>query len=454
MYYGDKTLAVHVTKGNRSNNSYIYAISTDVNSPHGRRIIKSIPVEAGSKLFVRHTSRYLYYGTHTGIGDDGHHKWEIYGVSLDPQYPLPTCEKPILLDNFHGTDIGSTVAFEIHDNYFYALSNQGTFEVEEVDWTSFYHVVRFPLDQPLVTAVEKNERVYRRQHRQGPIHDSWTDLALQHDERTNNFMIVESRREWTQASSRQSRTFYISSLNLPSKSSSDASSPTVEPSDGPLLPEDDPYVDLLTSLDNPQYAPTPQRFNWMAHPEFDKDVVSPRSFILARTKFRAYNYSCTSFIDLVEDDRCCNDPSALPCLRLRIGSRRPAPPLPMTDVKSVTSASPEDDIQYRHSPIRMWPPPARKCPCSARLHCILNPSMPTRSRTITGVMDERSLVYMVKPRQSYGPSDENALGTIVLVDFGRSLQCRDSAYKGNIDNAKCWQWTPGLEGRCRDGKCQ
>ncbi|KAF2126796.1 hypothetical protein P153DRAFT_359141 [Dothidotthia symphoricarpi CBS 119687] len=454
LYYSDDILAVHVTNGSRPSNSHIYAISTNTNSPHGGRIIQAISIEACSRLFVRHTSRYLYYGTHTGTGDDGHRKWEIHGVSFDQQYPLPKCERPLLLENFHGNDIGSTVAFEIHDNYFYALSNQGTFEVEEVDWTSFYHVIRFPLDQPLPTAVEKNDRLFRRQHAQGPIHDSWTDLTLQHDERTNQLMIVESRREWAQASSRQSRTFYTSDIKFPPKPSSTASSPIIEPSDGPMLPENDIYVDVLGSSDNPNYAPTPERLNWMAHPEFHEDVVSPRSFILARTKFRAYNHSCSSFLDLVEDDRCCNDPSAPPCLRLRIGSRRPAPPPYTTAGNGITSAIPEEDVKYRHSPIRMWPPPARKCPCAARLHRILNPSVSSHSRTIIGVLDERSLVYMVKPGRSYGSSEESAQGTIVLVDFGRSLQCGDSAQKGNMDDERCWQWTVGLEGRCRGGTCQ
>src|SRR3712207_8711884 len=39
----------------------------------------------------------------------------------------------------------TTLFRSIHDGYFYAVSNQSTHEVEEVDWTSFYYCIRIPL---------------------------------------------------------------------------------------------------------------------------------------------------------------------------------------------------------------------------------------------------------------------------------------------------------------------
>ncbi|KAH7385902.1 hypothetical protein BKA66DRAFT_511245 [Pyrenochaeta sp. MPI-SDFR-AT-0127] len=472
LYYSDGILAVHVEGESQSNIDHIFAITTAVHVPNEGRVIRAFQLASSSKLFVRHNSHYLYYGTHTGIGNDGHHKWEINGISLKKSFPLPNREKPLLLENFHGTDIGSTVAFEIQNEHFYAVSNQGTFEVEEIDYTSFYHWVRFPVTQPLPEFVEKDERLYRRQHKQGPIHDSWTDLSLQVDECTSETVIVESRREWAQASSRQSRTFYVTRLK---EASSDVSSSTEDSFDGPDLPKDDILAALVDSSNNPNFMLTPPQYSWSQHPEFTKYDVSPRTFILARTKFRAYNNTCTSFLDLVEDERCCNDPSKPPCFRLRIGSRREAPlDQPVANAKGKQRAhevEPQfvDSTRYQHSPIRMWPPPTSRCPCSKRLHDILSPVLPSGSshaRSVTGVLDERSLVYMVKPGRSYGSSNDSTLGTIVLVDFSRPFKPSDSASPTASSMSRCdskmedefnpssWEWTPGLERCCQGGTCR
>ncbi|KAF1945896.1 hypothetical protein EJ02DRAFT_368201 [Clathrospora elynae] len=478
LNYSHGILAIHVTKDSGSDDSHIFAIDTTADPSNGRRVISAVQLASCSKLFVRNNSRYLYYGTHTGTGGDGHHKWEISGISLNKDFPLPERESSLLIENFHGTDIGSTVAFEIHNHYFYAVSNQGTFEVEEIDYTSFYHLVRFPLDQPLPDAIEKDENIYRRQHRQGPIHDSWTDLVLQLDESTNETVILESRREWAQASSRQSRTFYVTKLDFKDHVSSSASSPMAD-IDGPFLPEDEPYNGLLDSSNKPNWKPTPDLYSWSQHAEFAKEEKSPRSFILARTKFRAYNYSCTSFLDLVEDDRCCDDPSKPPCLRLRVGSRREVDPYESSTRRKgkerINEWEPDfvdkESVRYYHSPIRMWPPPASQCPCSKRLHDIINPPLPSGSshaRSVTGVLDERCLVYMIKSGRSYGSSDDNTLGTIVVVDFTRPLtasaslasaststsMARCDSKMGNGFSPSSWEWTPGLEKRCQAGTCR
>ena len=482
LYYSEDILAVHVEAECRPNTGHVFAISTAQEPPNSRRIIRVIPIAANSKLFVRHTARYLYHGTHTGIGDDGHHKWEIQGVSLDEQFPLPATKRPLLLEDFHGTDIGSTVAFEIYNDHFYAVSNQGTFEVEEVDWTSFYHCARFSLKDPSPKTMETDERVYRRQHAQGPIHDSWTDLSLQLSERTNEVMIIESRREWAQASSRQSRTFYTSKFQVRRNRSSRASSPSDDPAQALPLPENDLFVDLLDSTNKPNWMPTPPQYSWSRHPEFAKSNTSPCSFILARTKFRAYNHACTSFLDIVEDEKCCNEPSKPPCLRLRVGSQREAslnfPPLSSKGKGRADEAEVqfEDHVQYIQPPIRMWPPPASKCPCSKRLHEILNPPLPSgpsHARTVIGVLDERTLVYMVKPGRSYGANDDTTLGSIVIVDFTRPWRTQGTTPPSRPSMARCdskmdvdeknvaddfdassWQWTTGQKRLCHTQTCR
>lgn len=495
LHYSDGILAVYVENETRLNVGHIFAISTTKGAADYSRVINAFQINSTSKLFVRHNSRYLYYGTHTGIGDDGHHKWEVSGISLAEQFPLPEAERPLLFEDFHGTDIGSTIAFEIFGDHFYAVSNQGTFEVEELDWTSFYHCIRFPLNNPTTKAMLKDERVYRRQHAQGPIHDSWTDLSLQVSERTNEIMILESRREWVQASSRQSRTFYTSTFHVDPKRCSRESSPSQDVSEQLLLPEDDPFVDILDSSNKPNWMATPNLYSWSRHPEFAQRDSAPRTFILARTKFRAYNYSCASFLDLVEDERCCNDPSKPPCLRLRVGSRREVGPhASPPDVKgkgradSVIEPVFADHVGYRNSPITMWPPPAARCACSSRLHNILNPPLPlgpSHARSVTGVLDDSTLVYMIKAGRSYGASDEGTLGTIVVIDFTRPDNTMESivsasaapplarcdskmandddndetasndSRKGSDElNSSCWQWAIGQSRRCKTGLCR
>ena len=436
-----------------------------------------INFEPSRKLFVRHTDKYICLGTHTGRGTDGHNKWTIRRTTFQDIAPGGLPPATYLLDDFHGSDLGSTVAFEIHDGYLYAVSNQSTHEVEEVDWTSFYRCVRIRLDEDK-EVVPEAERVYRRQHAEGAIHDSWTDLTLQHDERTNDLYIVESRREWLGATSKQARSFYsacVSGKDLWEPGHScDAITPRGQ------LPENDILTTVLDSSHRASYMPTPKLFSWTRHPEFPctgQDSPPPRSFILARTKFRTYNFASSAFMDLVEDGECCptRHPSTLPCLKLRIGSRRVAPAGfdshgyedGNTAAKYTLKCHPacerwipfEDNTQYRYKPIRMWPPGFKSCACSTRLHNIMNPlnrptaGMGSGNKSVTAVCDERSIVFMVKPSlpYDYQKDPKHATpGTIVLIDFGRS----DVSKSPEDTNSEMrWDRLPNQEERCRSFTC-
>lgn len=465
LHYNDDIVTILVEGGGRHNNRHLYAINTKPGVSDRDRKIKDIRLEARHKLFARHTSDVLYYGTYTSVGSQGEYGWEVQGVSLNEKWSLPCT--PLQLHGFFGDDFGSAIALEIHEGYFYAVSNQSTFEAEEIDWTSFYHCMRFPLDKPITKFLESNKKLWRRQHDEGVIHDSWTDLSLQIDPGTNDLMIVEARREYHKNLSRQVRTYYISEFDsgIDRASSSTEGSPLLEASAGPELPWGDAYIQMLDSTNNPNYATPELRFNWSFHPEVPHGSNPGRSFILARTKCRAYNYSCGSFLDMVEDDRCCTETSTA-CLRLRIGSRRVAP----LDWKDLATTTPQlltlpalpNDVAYRHAPIRMWPPSASRCPCSRRLHEVLNPPIPggpSYNRSITGVLDERSLVYMIRPGRSYSPSDDNALGIVVMVNFDRGplppkgdVENRSQEHSGDLQSKPEWHW-PGALHRCRQGSC-
>jgi hypothetical protein len=480
MHYNDGILSVLVTAHgeeqgsvDESQESSIVLIKTSPNLSCRERVVKTVPignVTDSVKLFVRHTSDYLYFGLHNHRGRNDHRKWVIKGCSLDPNKPEKQIwmNPPLILEDFHGNDIGSTVAFEIHDGYFYAVSNQGTYEVEEVDWTSFYHCVKFPLDNNIEDAVQRDSRVYRRQHVEGAIHDSWTDLTLQRDEKNNDLYIVESRREWLGSTSKQARTFYTSRIHFPTTNWED-SLLDLDPSSSSIsqhrpLPDDDILTTLLDSSHNANYMPTPEQYSWTRHPEFPIYNRSP--FTLATTKFRAYNYSCSTFVDLVEDETCCPSrlPNVRPCLKLRMGSRRIAPfdtsvfqdskgkaPVkydsPM-ETSSVGHSPYVDSTRYRYSDIIMWPPPSPTCDCAKHMHSIMNPVFPSEPtwgrRSIQAASDERSIVYMVKPS---GANTDSALGTIVHIDFGRSTANVQS--NSNLD----WKRTIGQEAKCRSGTC-
>ena len=480
MHYNDNLLSILITahteegsSGGGPQENSLVLIRTTPNLSNRERIVKTVevdPLTDSVKLFVRHTSEYWYFGLHNTQGRDGHRKWLIKGCSLDPNKSEKEVwmNPPLLIEDFHGNDVGSTVAFEIHDGYFYAVSNQGTYEVEEVDWTSFYHCVRFPLDNNIKDAVQRDTRVYRRQHAEGAIHDSWTDLSLQRDERTNELYIIESRREWIGATSKQARTFYTSRIQFqePSFQDSlpDAGASSTSFTEPRPLPENDILTTLLGSSHNANYMPTPEQYSWTRHPEFPIHDRSP--FTLATTKFRAYNYSSSTFIDLVEDEKCCQDrpSSARPCLSLRMGSRRIAPsdtliyqdrkgkaPVkhdsPM-DISPGKNSPYVDSTRYRYSDINMWPPPSSTCECAKQLHHIMNPVFPSEftwgRRSIQAISDERSIVYMVKPS---GGDTDSARGTIVHIDFGHSNATFQS------DRNLRWQREVGQEAKCRSGTC-
>jgi hypothetical protein len=464
LHYSDKIITVHCERRTRPNNGRILAISTEQQPSTGSRLVEDILLASSYKLFSRHTAQWLYYGTYSGMTYDGHHEWKIQGVSLNTKSHQSDDIPALTLEGFYGTDIGSTIAFEIHNGYFFAVSNQTSFEVEEIDWTSFYHCVRFPLGQSdQHTIVEVNKKVYRRQHKEGPIHDSWTDLTLQFDERTAKPVIVESRREWSGSSSRQSRTFYITDFE--STPAPNDGSPRLE------LPENDLYTNVIGPSNKPSYAPDQIRLNPTFHPELVPENNTARSFILARTKWKGYNLSSNSFLDLVEDDHCCNNnPTIGPCIRIRVGSRRVAP-LDWTSSPGhnyTPSSQPADYLRtntdgvYRHSAIQMWPPPAETCACSKRLHHIMNPPLPSGpaySRYVTGSLDEHALVYMIRSGRSYSPGDDNTLGVIVMVSFDRG-SLLSMAHDGespdqdstneDIDESY-WNWDPRA---CKNGVCQ
>ncbi|KAF2087461.1 hypothetical protein K490DRAFT_41905 [Saccharata proteae CBS 121410] len=473
-------------------------IILDLNSfgQHSDTTIRTIRLPCANKLFVRNDANYLYYGTHSGTGTHGHHEWKIKGISLkEDTEPLPPDIPALQLDDFVGSDIGSTVAFEIHDNNFYAVSNQTSFDVEEVDWTSFYHCIRFALHNPIKEALVTNTTLYRRQHAEGPINDSWTDLTLQVDPSTNVLKIVEARREWLNGGSKQHRTFYHRPITFPppppQQQGDDANNPTqpaaplingASSAQPMLLPTNDPMTSTLGSGNNPHYAPEELRYLRDTHPEYyhtkgqettttinsPPSPPSPSSFTLSRTKYRTYNLATAAFLDLVEDHTCCSSssttPTDIPCLRLRIGSRRKGKEkaFPTASSGANVSSSPSPSLppedRFRYSPVRLWPPSAASSARAAALHAVMNappkcvtacgeagnaargpggngPTLPMPALEVEAASDGANVVFLRRPKYSYVGRE----GPIVVVGFGGAGEGMDGRAKGQGGGDGDWE---------------
>lgn len=467
VYYSDSIIScLYKTSGP---DPTAWLIAFDLKS---RRVVIAHELESTDKIFVRHNRHYLYYGTHSELGTDGYKKWVLHGCDLKARKWFG---EKVHLPDMVGSEIGSTICFEFHAGFFYALSNQTSFEVEEIDWTSFYHCIRFPLNSPCKALVEKTENkdMWRRQHQEGPIDDRWTVLRLDEDECTGELKIVEARKEWYLGSSKSQRTYYTTKITFPklaknedtempdlpaaaaplntsseipeipswasrntiasqsaatvASSSSAAASSTSnttpsrtalrrpdDPRDFSAFP-DDPILGLINKDDNPHYLQAPPRKAEETHP--GNDGSSQPTFTLAKSCIRTYHTSCNTFIDLV-DDPLPTDWQSQQRLRLRAGSRRLGPPL--LDAYGLLRQQAEDlsvalDEMYVPSPITYWPVAQDPLNPQADLDAVyrlLNP--PSHLGNVHGVSDERSMIYVT------GGHDKPQ--AIIFISFDPSIK--------------------------------
>ena len=441
LYYSDHIISSVYSSS--SGDSSAWLISFDITN---RKIVVVEELDSTDKLFVRSNEQFLYYGTHSGIGHDGHKKWLLRGYSFRSRKWF---DHEIFLSDIVGSELGSTICFEFFNDYFYALSNQTSFEVEEIDWTSFYHCIRFPLNSPCQELMEKteNKSMWRRQHHEGPIDDRWTNLRLDIDESTNEIKIVESRKEWHLGTSNSQRTYYTTDIRFPSfypgnevglasttyiastasttstfsssgsgaifsqssgEPSTSSSTSTVARSNFESLP-DDPLTKLLRPDDKPLYMRPPPRRPEYTHPGYD-GLTSTHT--LAKSRIRYYHTSAMTFSDLV-DDPLPSDTYSTQRLRLRTGSRKLGPPLfhPLEQGKQGLGLcrDPSNDINialqemYQDQPIKYWPKaqdPMNFDEELETLYRILNP--PTHLGNVEGIADERSIVMQRADAMHHG----------------------------------------------------
>lgn len=423
--------------------AWLLAIDVRRKIPQGQtRLRFSRRLRSTRRIFVRNNASYLYFGTHSALAGHGYREWVLVGYDLKASKFLN--ERPMQLDNFVGAEIGSGVCFEIKDGYFYAISNQNSFEDEEIDWTSYYICVRFPLSNPKDI---QWQRIWRRQHREGPINDTWTNIALRADESTQQLVIVECRREWKNGGSENFRTYYSQPLDCfdPDPEPTDEVQPhdPNQPIARPLTPNsglpkylpvhtlpDEPLARTLTSASKPNYEPPKKRLRRHYHPEYtEEEAQSPlrHEFTLSKTKYHSYNLSASSFIDIVNDPppqtRCFATPPDR--LRLRVGSRKRKSPIdhdgeeveagliyPCEHISEDGLPMESSEERFESRGVSLWP--SNEAP--SELLELLCPQ--TRAGMVEGASDERFMVY------STDYSSQEGSRAIILVSFDPAMGFR------------------------------
>ena len=368
------------------------------------RVRLCVPVRSPNKLFARHSHQFLVMGSHSATGSHGHHEWLL--EVFDLERGLPVNAEPLQLSDFHGSEVGSTVCFTIHEGCFYAVTSQTSVESEEVDWTSSYHVIQFRLDKPpLKLPIEK---IWRRQHLEGPINDAWADLDFQRDHSTGELLLVECRKEWVNGGSRAFRTYYTQPIAR-------AERKNVE--DGLRHPPtQDRLISTLDKNSNSSYEEPRERVDRYVHAEYDAtNEANTKEYIRAKTKWNGYDFNAQSFVDLVTDDFVPEGgwrPQQR--IKLRVVSRQEICPLVRDETApghliirprflNREKVEMEDSERlFSPSQVHLWPPDD----ASQELHDILCPK--GRAGEVTAVLGDEGIIYMAGPAREPG-SAERAL---------------------------------------------
>ena len=383
-------------------------------------------VPSASKSFIRNNYKYVVHGEYRGHTAGGRHEWILISHDLENH----SASGELQLQNFFGIDTGQTVVFEIFDGNLYAVSSQSTQQVEEIDWSSFYHCYRVPVDD-FRQELLQSRRIWRRQHREGPINDTWTDLSLQKEDTTDMVTIVETRQEFLNGGSEQTRSFYFHRLDFDeaiSEAATTSGFPASHPSNPALghhfgpLPANDVLVSALDRTNKPQYAPAKPRAPCDVHIDYNRDE---NGLLLRRRRpsqsmYRTYSINTSSSLDLILDDTIMRLGRAQ--FRLQLGSRIPASPIdpstgrlypPLLDTKGVPI--PDSINRYSSRPTRLFPPPH----APPQLFELMSPALqPLNSSNVQAAFDGSILVYMD------GQQDTQSGHAITIVNFDPAIKFR------------------------------
>jgi hypothetical protein len=319
--------------------------------------------------------------------------------------------------------------------------------VEEVDWTSFYHCIRFPAASPSKATLEKtalDESMWRRQHREGPLDDRWGTLDLRKNEGSGDLEIIEARREFLCGAGRSQRTYYTTKLVFPSKVEegeetttesnrtgrnaafclSDSGSPPSSTRNGMIEKHtlaaltNDRLALTLRGSDNPHWLPQQIRLPKNVHSGDDG------TYIISHMHMRYYNSSAHTFMDLINDPS--EDGRGSQRLFLRAGSRKLDPPMrDSTGVLLPEATDPETgsilcglNETYTAQEVMVWPrnndQRISQEHSLEELYMLMNPL--THCGNVEVQSDDRSMVYATG-----GKEHPRAL---VFINFDPSIRLR------------------------------
>lgn len=383
-------------------------------SPKEETVLTARRLDCARNIFARNNADYVYYGVQSAIGDDGFRRWVLRGFNIRKREWLADS---LSLPDTVGSEIDATVCFEIIDGYFCTLANHTSFELEGIEYTSYYHFFRFPLDRPSHEHMERPTKrdLFRRQHSEGPIDDRWTFMKIFTDELSGELKAIESRKEWLSGSSSATRTYYTKTLRITETDRRAGSSIHTSYEDED---EDEGQYAQNNRLAQFLGAPTKSNKNGEA-PDRDPSEVhvgddgsTSLMFTLSRCFIRSYHPASQAFLDLVDDPRESEPGNQR--IRIRAGTRLPR-----------ASSS-------RQSEVVSWPPDG----CSSgldELYRVLNP--PGYTGDVHGTWDQRSLVYAT------GGGTKGGVKALVLASFDPSIYLkgtmsfddRSTASPGKLD---------------------
>lgn len=437
LHYSSGVLAFLVEIGN----SNAWLILLDV-TPGGSKQPKGhkpgrlrfvTQLQCTRRLFVRHNGVHLFYGVNSIVDASGELLWAVQWVDLtkdNREVAMP----PTVLDKLAGTDLGHNICFEMFDNHLYAVSNVIDSEEEALNWRSYYEWISIPPACGWRRA--RGTRIWRRDHLEGPINDTWTEMSLRMDENTGQPMILECRREWREGGSDHVRTYYAEPLPRVSES---ATAQNEAEHAAPRITQPTPTTSYPSNLmiggTGPSNITPPlplngsstedlarhQRPGRHVHPEYTGSGNTKRDFILAKTKYRTYNLSACAFIDLVNDPEPNNRVgAATDRLRLRVNSRKRkwaeddhspdhrGTKRKINDGNQLEVCASQDE-QRSSDRVRLWPPDNAD-------EDLVNLLCPSRKATnVHAVADERSLIYSV---DTSDPEQQ----AIVLISFDPQIR--------------------------------
>ena len=425
MHYQENVLSIlWKLQTNDSLDHLVVFETTPITASEDKRILLSTQIPTGQKQFVRHDSKHLISGTYTGTEDSEDDTWKLSYYSL---VRGRTSRQRFPPESFSSADIGSNIVFEIYDEYFYAITSQITVDAESPDPSSYYGGCRYCLSGGSLQDAEY-WRIWRRQQREGPIHDLWTEFSLRKDENSPDLVLNESRREWQDGFSKQKRTFYTEPVDLTTfrefdmaykehleikKATAMLQSADEDEEDCTVESSLAAIPDLMIPELSLPHKRSPQHFQSEYYDSLPAEI---REFSLADTKYRNYNYSTLAFLEIVMDKqklKHCLGLSKYMCLR--IGSRTSrSSKLKNSSLheanRTVENALVQPDQMCCNGGIRLWP----SIDAPAKLHKLLNCN-PISSK-LHAISDERSVIYTAPP------SDPKRNTPIILINFDPKIR--------------------------------